>query len=314
MAMSSLAKLVTDAGHERMAVAALSVGAMFIALSPIFVRISELGPSATAWYRMFLALPIYGLWVLLPSQTPSAAPPERHGGGVWLWIAGLAFAADLACWHWSINYTTVANATLLANLAPVFVSLAAWHFFGDQVGWRFVMGLVLAISGAVLLVHASLRLDPSHLLGDALGLLTALFYATYLLAIKKLQNSGMGNGRIMLYSAMISVFGLSVITLLSGETLLAQSWRGWSVLLALAWVSQGLGQGLITYGMSQLPASYSSVNLLLQPVAAALLAWLLLGEAMGPWQLLGAITILTGIIVTRFAISAKTSGAVAINP
>lgn len=290
-------------GRERFALILLSLGAFCIALSPILVRLSELGPTATAWQRMLLVLPIYAMWLMLPNQRtdgPGESSGHRH---LWLWVAGLAFAADLVCWHWSINYTTVANATLLANCAPIFVSLAAWYFFGERIGLGFVVGLLMAIIGAALLVRASANIGGGYLFGDALGMLTAIFYAAYLVAVKRLQYCGMSNARIMLYSSAISVLALTLMAWSSGESLWAQTWRGWLVLLVLAWVSQGLGQGLITYGLSHLPASYASVNLLLQPVGAALLAWALLGEDMDGWQLFGAGIVLSGIIVARLAIS-----------
>ena len=94
---------------------------------------------------------------------------------------------------------------------------------------------------------------------------------------------------------------LLAVTLAAGESLVASSRRGWLVLLGLAWISQVLGQGLIVYGLAHLPASFSSVGLLIQPVAAALLAWVLLGEALGAWQLAGGVAVLVGILVARRA-------------
>ena len=90
-------------------------------------------------------------------------------------------------------------------------------------------------------------------------------------------------------------------SLAAGESFFTSSWRGWLVLLGLAWMSQVLGQGLIVYGLAHLPASFSSVGLLIQPVAAALLAWMLLGEAVGAWQLTGGVAVLVGILVARRA-------------
>jgi drug/metabolite transporter (DMT)-like permease len=67
----------------------------------------------------------------------------------------------------------------------------------------------------------------------------------------------------------------------------------------VAWVSQVLGQGLIAFGMARLPASFSSVSLLVQPAAAAFLAWLLLGEALTGWQLVGGAGVVAGILLAR---------------
>src|SRR5262245_43714363 len=105
------------------AVLALLAGAACIALSPIFVRVSEAGPTATAFWRVALAVPV--LWLVYLLKTRQRA---RRYSGQWplLAAAGFAFAGDLAFWHASVVRTSVANSTLLANLATIFVTLGAW--------------------------------------------------------------------------------------------------------------------------------------------------------------------------------------------
>src|SRR2546421_8423887 len=117
----------TRRGHDKnftlnRPLAALLLGAACIALSPIFVRLSEAGPTATAFWRVALAVP--ALW-LLYALKPKARL-GRYTGKWWLlFAAGFAFAGDLGFWHSSIKLTSVANSTLLANLAAIFVTLAA---------------------------------------------------------------------------------------------------------------------------------------------------------------------------------------------
>src|SRR5204862_833183 len=151
------------------ALGALLLGAVFIALSPIFVRLSEAGPTATAFWRVALAVPV--LWIFF-------RPPLR-GPKLLFLAAGIAFAGDLAFWHWSIRFTSVANSTLLANLASLFVTLAAWLFWRQRPSAVFSAGLVTALAGVGLLVHTSLQFSADALLGDALGVVTAIFYAGY---------------------------------------------------------------------------------------------------------------------------------------
>src|SRR5207253_2530797 len=100
------------------ALGALLLGAAFIALSPIFVRLSEAGPTATAFWRVALAVP--PLWILALCFR-GAQGNTVSGVKLLLLAAGAAFAGDLAFWHLSIKHTSVANATLLANLAAPFV-------------------------------------------------------------------------------------------------------------------------------------------------------------------------------------------------
>jgi len=283
------------------ALGALLAGATFIALSPIFVRVSEAGPTATAFWRVALAVP--ALWILV--WLKHAPRARRYGGRRYfgraplLIAAGCAFAGDLAFWHKSIQLTSVANATLLANLASIFVTLAAWLFLRHRPGRMFLAGLAAALAGVALLVHASLAFSSTGLAGDALGVLTAMFYAGYLLAVKALRDRGEGTLHLMAVSTTITALLLLPVALATGEPMLPQSAAGWWILVGLALVSHAAGQGLIAYALAHLPAAFSSVSLLFQPVMAAVFAWLLLAEPLVALQIAGGVIVLVGIYLAR---------------
>jgi drug/metabolite transporter (DMT)-like permease len=276
------------------ALAALLFGATCIALSPIFVRISDVGPTASAFWRVALAAPL--LWLLVSFSAARAPTPL-----LWkpLLAAGFAFAGDLAFWHWSIQYTSVANSTLLANLASIFVTLAAWIAWRQKPTRTFMAGLGAALVGVGLLVRSSLDFSATALLGDALGVVTAAFYAGYILAVKGLRDRGARTLHLMAVTTTLTAAFLFPLALGSGETLLPPSAMGWLTLLGLAWISQCAGQGLIAFSLAHLPAAFSSVSLLFQPVMAALFAWLLLAEPLTPPQIAGGGIVLAGIYLAR---------------
>jgi drug/metabolite transporter (DMT)-like permease len=277
------------------ALAALFCGATFIALSPIWVRVADVGPTASAFWRVALAVPL--LWGIVAFLPRRAAVPRREG---WLLAAaGFAFAGDLAFWHWSIHATSVANATLLANLSSIFVTLAAWLLWRQRPSGLFLVGLAFALGGVALLVRASLGFSPSALLGDAFGVVTAMFYAWYLLTVKALRDRGAATLRLMAVTTTLTAIVLLPVALASGEPMLPAGARGWLVLLGLAWITHAGGQGLITFALAHLPAAFSSVGLLLQPVLAAAFAWVLLTEPLGVLQVAGGAVVLTGIYLAR---------------
>lgn len=286
-----------SAAAQRLALAALVLGALAIALAPILVRLSETGPVATAFHRLLLALPVLGVWTAWDrTRTPSARLGRRAQWG--LAIAGLCFAADLSVWHVSIGLTSIANATLLPNLAPVFVTLGAFALFGERFRPTFLVGLALAIGGAVLLTGGNATLDAATLKGDLLAALAAVFYAGYLLAVGRLR-ARVSTARIMLTSGAVTATALLPLALALGEPLWPASPGGWGVLIVLALVSHAAGQSLIAYALAHLPAAFSAVALLVQPAAAALLAWGLFGETLSLAQSLGAAIILGGIVIAR---------------
>ena len=281
-----------------LAVAALLAGAVAIAASPLFVKVSEAGPIATGFWRVALALPVLWAWSAIASREHHAASFTANRG---LMIAtGLLFAGDLAVWHWSIVLTTVANATLLANLAPIFVTLAVWVWFRRRPGGMFITGMAVALAGMAALLGGDVQLSGKVLAGDCLGVVTAMFYAGYQLAVTRLRARA-STASIMAWSGLITACALLPLALASGEQILPATAIGWVKLFGLALISQAAGQSLIAYAMAHLPATFSSVGLLLQPVMAALFAWVLLGETLGGIAIAGGVAVLVGIAIAHRA-------------
>ena len=289
-----------DTGNNRRAVATLALfaGAAAIATAPLFVRWSETGPIATAFWRIALALPLLWGWSLFEQRGRHAASFAANRR--LLVLAGLFFAADLAVWHWSIVLTSVANATLLSNLAPIFVTLAAWLLFGRRPAGQFLVGLAAALAGVALLIGGDFTLGRGALLGDALGVLTAVFYAAYQITVTRLR-SRVATSSLMAWSGVFMAVPLLALALVTGERILPSTPSGWMTVAALAIIAQAGGQSLIAYAMAHLPGTFSSVGLLLQPVVAALLAWVLLGEALGGIAIAGGIAVLAGIAIAHRA-------------
>ena len=282
---------------------ALVGGALAIGFAPIFVRLSEVGPVSTALWRVTVAVPV--LWFIAafaPAERSALASSQRVAGRFVGWgttlAAGLFFAGDLAVWHWSIRFTSVANSTLLANLAPIYVVLYARFVHGQRASGRFLGAMAVAMAGMVLLIGRDFRLDGRALLGDALGVVTAAFYAGYLLSIKSLRGR-FPTATIMARTGLLTALGLAPAAALSGETFWPHSPRGWAVVAGLALVSHVGGQTLITYALARVPAAVASVTLLIQPVAAATVAYYLLGEHITLPQIAGMALVLAGVFIVR---------------
>jgi drug/metabolite transporter (DMT)-like permease len=281
---------------SRFAFLCLLAGGCAIAFAAIFVRLSDTGPVASAFWRCALAAPLLWAWVWHERKQETAPPRISRRA---LIAAGIFFALDLGVWHYSILYTSVANSTLLANLAPIFVTLAGWLIWKRRVTSTFIVGMFVAIFGMFVLVGPNFAIGGTRLLGDGLAAITAVFYAGYMLAIKFARDANASTARLMAWSTTITAIALLPFALLDPHPFLPASAYGWLVLAGLALVSQILGQGLIAYAFAHLPASLSSVSLLIQPVMAALFAWWLFGEAIGAAQFIGGAIVLGGIWLAR---------------
>ncbi|MBP2230107.1 drug/metabolite transporter (DMT)-like permease [Azospirillum agricola] len=300
--------------RDHAALLSLIAGALAIALSPILARVSELEPVATAFYRLIVALPFFWLGTFAEgrgggrSRPPRQLRPLSRADALLMGAAGLMLAGDLALWHLSITMTSVANATLFNNCAPVFVALFGWLLFRERVGGTLVAALAVALSGMALLIGDGLVAAPGAVpgggewrwAGDAVAVVTGAFYAGYLLIVKRLR-AAHSTSRIMLGTSAAAAVFLLGAALLEGGPLLPQGPWGWGVVLALGIVCHVFGQGAITHALARLPVTFSSIGLLLQPIAAAALAWLLFDEALGPLQWAGGGLVLFGIVLARRA-------------
>ncbi|HEV2284490.1 MAG TPA: DMT family transporter [Steroidobacteraceae bacterium] len=285
------------------ALLALLAGALAIGSSGIFVRVSETGPVATAFWRGALALPPLAVWALLERRAAvRAAAPQRPAtlfDPLFLW-AGVFFAADIALWHLSLMRNSVGASTLEANTAPIVVSILAWMVFGERPRLGFLVATLIAFAGMLLILAPKAAAGGHALAGDALALAAAWFYAAYLLAVAKLRTR-YGTAVVMFTSTLI--FSVLLLPFAFTEKILPDTGHGWLILWGCALSAQALGQSLIAYGLAHLPATLGAVALYLQVVAAAVYAWLLLDERLAPLQLAGGAIVLIGIALARAAAS-----------
>jgi drug/metabolite transporter (DMT)-like permease len=267
-------------------------------ISPIFVRLAEVGPFASAFWRVCAALPLLWAWAAIEARAAGAPSSTAFRLDRAIALSGLAFAVDLLFWHLAILHTTIANATFLVTMAPVWVALLSGLLIGERVGREIVGGLFLCLVGAAGLIGTSYRLAPQHLDGDLYGVAASLFFGLYFLAVRVARRQS-GSGRILFLTSLVTSVLLFIVAWQSGDRMLPASLGGVTALAALALVSHCGGQGLLTYALGHLPAAFSSLVIFIEAVAAAIFAWAILGEAVGALQALGGALILCGIAAAR---------------
>jgi len=282
-----------DKQRVTLAFAALVAGAVAMGASVLFVRWADVGPYASAFWRVLLAVPFLFAWMRIENR--SAAWPRLDRAVL---LAGLFFTGDLFFWHLAILGTTVANATFLATTAPIWVALGAGLVLSESVTSRTLIGLALCMAGGFALIGESYGFAPQRLIGDLFGLATAFFFGAYVLAVRAAR-ARHGAAEVMFVSTAVSAVCLFVIAFALEPRILPQSANGIGALLALALISQVGGQGLVAVALGTLPATFSALVIFLEAVAAASFGWLLLKEPLGIVQALGGLLILFGIYVAR---------------
>ncbi|PTW59493.1 drug/metabolite transporter (DMT)-like permease [Breoghania corrubedonensis] len=283
----------SEAGTVAVALAALLLGAVAMGVSPVFVRYAEVGPFTSAFYRVTLSLPLLALWAHLEAGGQAPARWDRA-----TLLAGLFFAGDLVFWHLAIVNTTMANATFLATMAPVWVLLGSGLFIGEKVTRPMIAGLGLCLLGAGALVGSSVQMEPERLTGDIYGIITSIFFGAYFLAVRVARRKSRA-GLILYRSTLVTAAALLVVALIMEDTFLPATWIGAAALVALAVISHTGGQGLLAYALGHLSAAFSSLVIFLEAVAAAFFGWLIFAETLSPLQIAGGGAILAGIWVAR---------------
>ena len=272
----------------------LVFGACVIGFSAVLVRLTTVGPTAAGFWRLAIALPLLALMA------------SRGAGGIVrppriALLVGLLFALDLGFWHYGIKYTSVALSTVLSNLTPVVVTAFAWIFLKQRPRALFLLAVAVAVAGAWMMAVG--KGGGDHLvnppLGNLLSATTALWYALYFLAIAEGRKRESAS-RLMFWSTIVGMPLLLIAALVSGEQIIPLGLGGWGACIGLG-LMHVAGQGSIAWAMGLLPTPTASVVVLVQPVVAAWLGWVLFAESIGPLQALGAVVALAGVVLARWA-------------
>ena len=271
-----------------------------LAFGPWFVRLADVGPVSSAFWRITLAAPVLAGAALATGWRPWGAegsPPRNTGLTRLLWgmiaLGGVCFAADLGSWHLGILRTTLANATLFGNCAilmfPIYGFLAARTWPTRIQG----IALLLACIGAALLMGRSYQLDPRNLTGDMLCLLAGVLYTAYFILMARARAT-MPPLPALALSTLASIVPLLIFARLLGETMWPTQW---GPLIGLALISQIIGQGLMIFALGKLSPLIVGLALLTQPVVAATIGWTVYGEKLGLPDLLGASLVAVALVL-----------------
>ena len=280
----------------------LSLGAMLIGFAPIFVKLSLLSSSAIAFYRMFLTIPF--LFILNYAINRRYLFYVRNKSTIiYTALASLAFTTDLTLWHYSMNITSVSNATIIVNSAPIFVAVLSFILFKEKLSIEFVTSFLITYIGIIGLIYFSNNYTNGKVFGDILCMVAAFFYAVYLLVIAKLGRENSLN--IIFYTTFFCCLFSTIPMVIGGGQVFPSSSSEWINLLLLAVLCQFGGQYLITHAIGKISASEGSIGLLMQPITATILAAFLFNEILNITQIIFVFFALFGIYLARINLSNK---------
>ena len=222
--------------------------------------------------------------------------------------AGVLFALDLASWNVGIGQTRLGNATLFGNSGSVIL-----------MGWAIVMtrrlprpfealGILSALAGAAILMGRSLEIDARSLVGDLFCILAGFLYGFYILLLQDARTR-LGSWSLLTWSSLAGAPVLLGLALWQGEPVWPGSAGGnWWPLIALALLSQVIGQGLMVFSLKHFTPLIVGLTLLTQPAVAVAVGWFVFGEALVPLDFLGIALVGAALVLARLGEAPATRG------
>lgn len=295
------------------ALASLIAGLVALSFSPILIRLSqgELGPNATIFNRFWISTVAFLLWtgVTAARQRLSNSQPQKpqvYTIRLLFLLLGVGFVmvATLVLWAWSLNQTSVANSTLMHNLAPLFTVLGGWLIWGKRFDSRFLIGMFVAMAGAGLLAyHDFSSTTGGEFQGDLLALLSAVFLGLYPLIVEELRTQ-LSPIVIMTWCSAIGTVLLLPVVILSEDRIFPCSLGGWLTVISLALICQILGLVLYANCLNRLSSGFVSLCDLFVPVLSSQEAWVIFSESPSLASLISFAVIVLGVYVTSSSQSA----------
>jgi drug/metabolite transporter (DMT)-like permease len=271
----------------------LLFGILCIAWSAIFVKLANVSGLGSGFYRMFIGtLGIIPIWLLY--RKPITDWPSVKIAI----ICGVFFGCDISLWNTSILLSKAAIATLLANLAPVWVGLGAIFLLKEKPKNIFWIGTLISLFGVSLIIGITNIYSTSFGLGNYLSLAASVFYGAYLLTTRK-GRSSLDTISFTMISMITSSAVILIFCLIAGTQLTGFSTKSWYSLIGLGLISQLGGWLAINYTLKYIKPTIASVSLLSQSVFTALISIPVLNEYLRPIEIAGAFFVLLGIYLVN---------------
>lgn len=262
------------------------ITSMFIfgTISP-FVRNISVSSGELALYRAVLAAVIIGAYLLLSRQFIDLKAIRREL--ILLLLSGGAMGFNWILLFQAYKYTTVSVATLSYYFAPVIVTAACPILFREKLTRKQILCFVMSTIGLILItVTGDMTAGGRDMIGIAFGLGAAVLYASVILLNKFIKNVAGIHRTFLQFLAAVLVL-IPYVACTGGVTLGGMDATGWVCLLIVGLVHSGAAYCLYFSSLGNLPGQKAAILSYIDPLVAVLISVTVLGETMGPLQLVG---------------------------
>ncbi len=272
----------------------LFIATFAVSWAAIFIRLSGAGPMANAFYRMAFASLILAIPAL--PKIIRLYPILDRQQIILLLLSGLALGFHFATWITSLFYTTISNSVILVATQPVFLMIMEAAILKEKISGKAIFGMIIALSGMILISGGDISLGIDHLRGDLLALAGAFFAGTYLLIGRKLRVKINNLEYIFIVYSIAALF-LFFTALIYHENLTNYPSYTWIFFLLLALIPTIVGHSLYNWLLKFIPAYRVATVILGEPIGATVLAIFFFDQIPGWFTLIGGVLILSGIFI-----------------
>lgn len=265
-------------------------------LVPLVLKQTHMPTMAFATYRLWLGVLFYQV-VLLATGRRLRWETIRACA-----LGGLLFALDISLTFNAFKLTTVANATIIGALAPVFIAIGAARWFGERFERRDIAFMAASFVGVALVAVGSSGSPAWSPLGDSLAALSTLSWTAYWLFSKRARRSASAL-EYMATVMLVAAVAVTAATAISGVSLAPPRGMDWLWLSVVVLVAGGTGHLLVAWSHRYVEAWIASLITQGQPVVGSAAAWALLGEALTLVTIAGGLVVLaaTAVLAVREA-------------
>jgi len=265
---------------------------------------ATLGPATSAWLRYAFAVSVFFVWSVSArgERAFRFLPPDRKSWVFSIWLGLLGTMAYQLLFMHGMSWTAAGDASLIIPMNPVFTVILAVPMLGQKISARMSVGLLIAMSGVVVVVGWSPNsgIPIEHrILGDVMILFAALSWAatSNLTKIILSWESDYSSLEIVVWYSVIGWALLSpwMISENWGLSVPEPSSAEWLTIAYLGVISTVLSYVLFARGIELIGPTAASSYVFLVPVFGVLGGWLLLDEEIGASMVLGFILILVGV-------------------
>ena len=274
----------------------LFVGIISISFAAIFIRlVGDVHPVViTVWRLLLSSFVVLPLGMIVCGRRLLTVVRE-HGG--MLLLSSLFLGLHFTVWIASLFYTSVASSVVIVCTNPIWVGVASFLFLGEKPDRRIILGIVLTVTGGVIIGWGDFSVSPRALFGDLLALLGAFMASGYLLAGRRIR------AELSILEYITPVYSMAALITLAIALLIGLKLTGYSATVfilfaALAVVPQLIGHTAFNWALGYISASLVAIVILGEPVGSTVLAWLILEEGLTAAKVIGGILILGGIGAT----------------